>query len=118
MKCIKIIVLCCMVFIIGCRKTPIVTDTTSPTEKDIFSVKELNIKNEDPINFNLNSAGVYTLTLFDSVNQQVVTRERIIGKNGNNSLKLYTKSLPVRYLYLSLEDDNSVQIGKTLLIIN
>lgn len=118
MKWIKLIILCCMVFIIGCRKIEI-EPTPPPTQiNDIFSVKEANISNGDPLKFTLKSEGVYTLTLFDSTTQQVVTRERIIGKNGINSLKLYTKSLPVRYLYLSLEDENSVQIGKTLLIIN
>jgi hypothetical protein len=101
----------------GCRKLDVVP-TPPPAPSDIFSVKETSIGNGEQIKFNLKTEGVYTLTLFDSVGQQVVTRERIIGKIGENSLKLYTKSLPVRYLYLSLEDENSVQIGKTLLIIN
>ena len=116
MKWIKIIILCFVIFVIGCRKVEV--QPTPPPTTDIFSVKEASITNEGDINFNLKSEGVYTLTLFDSVGQQVVTRERIIGKNGINSLKLYTKSLPVRYLYLSLEDDKGVQIGKTLLVIN
>jgi hypothetical protein len=107
----------CLILIWGCRKIE-VTPTPTPKVEDIFSVKETSITNGDPLKFTLKSEGVYTLTLFDSVGQQVVTRERIIGKIGENSLKLYTKSLPVRYLYLSLEDENSVQIGKTLLIIN
>jgi len=107
----------CLILIWGCRKLD-VTPTPTPKVEDIFSVKETSITNGDPLKFTLKSEGVYTLTLFDSVGQQVVTRERIIGKIGENSLKLYTKSLPVRYLYLSLEDENSVQIGKTLLIIN
>jgi hypothetical protein len=107
----------CLILIWGCRKLE-VTPTPTPKVEDIFSVKETSITNGDPLKFTLKSEGVYTLTLFDSVGQQVVTRERIIGKIGENSLKLYTKSLPVRYLYLSLEDENSVQIGKTLLIIN
>lgn len=116
MKWIKFIILCCVIFIIGCRK--VYVDPIPPATTDIFSVKETNISNGGELKFSLKSDGVYTLTLFDSTAQQVVTRERIIGKNGVNSLKLYTKSLPVKYLYLSLEDENSVQIGKTLLIIN
>jgi hypothetical protein len=106
-----------LISIWGCRKLDVVP-TPPPAPSDIFSVKETSIGNGEQIKFNLKTEGVYTLTLFDSVGQQVVTRERIIGKIGENSLKLYTKSLPVRYLYLSLEDENSVQIGKTLLIIN
>jgi len=112
-----ILTILCLILIWGCRKVE-VTPTPTPKVEDIFSVKETSITNGDPLKFTLKSEGVYTLTLFDSVGQQVVTRERIIGKIGENSLKLYTKSLPVRYLYLSLEDENSVQIGKTLLIIN
>jgi hypothetical protein len=113
----KLILLCCVVFIISCKKVEVIP-TPPPKIEDIFSVKEVSISNGDPFKFTLKSEGVYTFTLFDSVGQQVVTRERIIGKIGENSLKLYTKSLPVRYLYLSLEDKNSIQIGKTLLIIN
>jgi len=106
-----------LISIWGCRKLDVVP-TPPPAPSNIFSVKETSIGNGEQIKFNLKNEGVYTLTLFDSVGQQVVTRERIIGKIGENSLKLYTKSLPVRYLYLSLEDENSIQIGKTLLIIN
>ncbi len=106
-----------LISIWGCRKLDVVP-TPPPAPSDIFSVKETSIGNGEQIKFNLKTEGVYTLTLFDSVGQQVVTRERIIGKIGENSLKLYTKSLPFRYLYLSLEDENSIQIGKTLLIIN
>lgn len=117
MRWIKIILLCCMVSIISCRKLDVVP-TPPPPPSDIFSVKETSIGNGEAIKFNLKNEGVYTLTLFDSVGQQVITRERIVGKTGVNSLKLFTKSLPVKYLYLTLEDQNSVEIGKTLLIIN
>ena len=95
-----------------------VIEPTPQKNEDIFSVKETTISNGDQIKFDLKVDGVYTLTLFDSVGQQVVTRERIVGKLGQNTLNIYTKSLPVRYLYLSLEDVNNVQIGKTLLIVN
>lgn len=117
MKWIKIILLCCMVSIISCRKIDI-TPVPPPIQADIFSMKEVSVADGQDIKFNLKTEGVYTLTLFDSVGQQVVTRERIIGKTGINNLKLYTKSLPIKYLYLTLADENSVEIGKTLLIIN
>jgi hypothetical protein len=117
MKKLILILLCCVVFIISCRQVE-VEPTPPPKVEDIFSVKETSIGNGDLFKFNLKSEGVYTLTLFDSVGQQVVTRERIIGKIGENSLKLYTKSLPVKYLYLSMEDENGIEIGKTLLVIN
>ncbi len=49
---------------------------------------------------------------------QVITRERINGKVGQNKLKIYTSSLPVKYLYLILEDNTRTQISKTSIIIN
>ena len=106
-----------LILIWGCRKV-VVIPTPPPTQTDIFSVKESTVTNGQEIKFNLKAEGVYTLTLFDSTAQQVVTRELINGKIGINNLKLYTKSLPIKYLYLTLEDENSVEVGKTLLIIN
>jgi hypothetical protein len=54
----------------------------------------------------------------DSATSQVVTRERFLGKAGENKFKIYTNSLPVKYLYLTLEDSAKTQLGKTVLIIN
>ena len=68
--------------------------------------------------FNLKLAGTYTLTMGDSVTNQVITRERFTGKVGENKLKIYTSSLPVKYLYLLLEDESKSQIGKTTITIN
>ena len=58
-----------------------------------------------------------TLTLGDSVNNQVLTRERFIGQIGQNKKKIYTKSLSVKYLYLLLEDENKSKVGKTIIIV-
>jgi hypothetical protein len=54
----------------------------------------------------------------DSVTNQVITRERFTGKVGENKLKIYTSSLPVKYLYLLLENESKTQIGKTTITIN
>lgn len=117
MKWIKIIILFCTVLVIGCRKV-YVEPTPPPSTTDIFSVKEISVTNEQPLVFSLKSDGLYTLTLFDSTAQQVVMRERINGKSGVNSFKLYTKSLSVKYLYMILENESGSEIGKTLLVIN
>jgi hypothetical protein len=76
------------------------------------------VSNGDEITFNLKAAGIYTLTMSDSVSNQVVTRERFNGKIGENRLKIYTRTLPVKYLYLVLEDASKMQIGKTTITIN
>jgi len=89
----------------------------APTNTDIFSVKESAVTDGQEIKFTLKTDGVHTLTIGDDATGQVITRERFIGKIGENKLILYTKSLPVTYLYLLLEDGNKTQVGKTIIII-
>ena len=100
----------------SCRKIEVPAPVV--TTKDIFSVSQSTVSNGGEIMFNLKLAGKYTLTMGDSVTNQVITRERFIGKVGENKLKIYTSSLPVKYLYLLLEDGSKTQIGKTTIIIN
>ena len=100
----------------GCTK---IAPTPLPSpNKDIFSVSQSAVSNGDEIMFNLKTAGIYTLTMGDSTTNQVITRERFNGKVGENKLKIYTRTLPVKYLYLVLEDASKIQIGKTSITVN
>lgn len=105
-----------LILLSACTKVEIPVPV-APTNTDIFSVKESVVVDGQEIKFTLKADGVYTLTIGDDATGQVVTRERFIGKIGENKLTLYTKSLPVTYLYLLLEDGNKAQIGKTTIII-
>ena len=100
----------------ACRKVELPIPVV-PTNTNIFNSKQTEVTDGQIITFDLKVNGVYTLTIGDSVTNQVVTRERFAGKIGQNKLTLYTKSLPVTYLYLLLEDGNKTQIGKTTIII-
>ena len=101
----------------GCTKiTP--TPLAPLLNKDIFSVSQNTVSNGTDILITLKTSGIYTLTMGDSVTSQVITRERFTGKVGENKLKIYTSSLPVKYLYLLLEDGSKTQIGKTTITIN
>ena len=106
-----------LLLITGCTKI-IPTPSIPSSTKDIFSVSQNTVSNGADIVINLKSAGRYTLTMGDSVTSQVITRERFTGKVGENKLKIYTSSLPVKYLYLLLEDESRTQIGKTTITIN
>ena len=99
----------------ACKKIDV--QPLPPTVQNIFSVAESTVSNGDDIYFDLKAAGIYTLTMLDE-NQNVITRECISGKVGQNKLKIYTSSLPVKYLYLVLEDQSRTQIGKTTIKIN
>jgi hypothetical protein len=90
----------------------------SPTNVEFFSLSENKVKNGDVININLITGGVYTLTMIDTVQNQVVSRERFTGKVGLNSLKIFTNTLPTKNLSVVLKDQNNNQIGKTRIIIN
>jgi len=104
--------------LVGCKKIEPSAPVVSINNKDFFSVSENGVKNGDVINFNLTTTGIYTLTMIDTTVNQVVSRERFTGKTGINSLKIYTNSLPTKYLSVELKDQNNNQIGKTKIIIN
>ena len=105
-----------ILLLMGCTK--IAPSPTPSPNRDIFSVSQSTVSNGTEIIFNLKADGVYTLTMSDSTTNQVVTRERFNGKVGENKLKIYTKSLPVKYLYLVLEDASKTQVGKTSITVN
>ncbi len=67
--------------------------TPPPTTQNIFSVKESRVVDGQEIHFKLLSAGVYTLTLIDKDNEQVISRERFTGKIGENTKRIYTNSI-------------------------
>jgi len=101
--------------LVGCKKIepPIIT----PPATNIFSVSQSSVENGQEIQFDLIKNGVYTLTIGDSITNQVLTKERFNGQIGINKKKIYTKSLSVKYLYLLLEDENKNKIGKTTIIV-
>ena len=104
--------------LVGCKKIVPPAPVVSSNNKEFFSVSENTVKNGDLMNFNLTTGGTYTLTMIDTVQNQVISRERFTGKIGLNSLKIYTNTLPTKYLNVVLKDQNNVQIGKTKIIIN
>jgi hypothetical protein len=114
MKHIKIILL---FFVVSCTK-PDLPVPTPTVDKEFFTSSENTVKNGDIIKFNLTTAGVYTLTMIDTPQNQVVSRERFTGTIGLNYLKIYTNSLSTKYLSVELKDQNNNQIGKTKIIIN
>ena len=111
----KKIIFILILSLVACRKTQV--PPIPETVVNIFSVKESSVLNGQEIQFELPKNGTYTLTLGDSVNNQVLTRERFIGQIGQNKKKIYTKSLSVKYLYLLLEDENKSKVGKTIIIV-
>ena len=84
---------------------------------DFFANSMNTVSNGDSINFTLQTGGIYTLTMIDTIQNQVVTREKFTGKTGLNTLNIYTKSLTQTYLTVVLTDNNNNQINKTKITI-
>ena len=112
MKWSKIIIWCCVFIIISCQNE----DVVEPQIIDIFKVEQFNVSNKSEITFNIQMEGVYIITIIDKNTNQVLSREKIKCIIGKNKIKIYTKSLQSRYLYLLLEDVTQKQIGKTTII--
>jgi hypothetical protein len=112
----KKLILISFILLVGCTKPELPTPTM-PIEK-IFTVTESKVTNGQSIYFDLPSAGIYTLTLIDKQSEQVISRERFNGQNGENVKKIYTNSLSKGYLYLVLKDANNTEINRTTIIIN
>jgi hypothetical protein len=102
-----------MSFIISCQKEDIV----EPHLVDIFKVEQSTLENKSEITFNVEKEGMYTVTMIDKNTNQVLSREKIKCITGNNKIKIYTKTLPSRYLYLTLDDTFNNQLGKTTITI-
>jgi hypothetical protein len=96
----------------GCTKYEIEPMPPAPV-KDIFSVSQSTVTNGQVFNFTLPNSGPYTLTLIDSMTNQVVSREKIYGEAGLNTMNIYTKTIQSKHLQLVLTGANDVQIGKT-----
>ena len=111
----KILFILCLT-LVACKKVEVIP-TPPPVNVKIFDVRESSVENGQEIQFDLTKNGVYTLTIGDSIANQVLTRERFNGQIGINKKKIYTKGLQSKYLYLLLEDVNKTQIKKTTIIL-
>lgn len=116
MKWSKIIILCCVVFITSCYKDEIEPMPQPKPNVDIFTQSETTISNGDEVMFKLTSDSTYIVKLVDKTTNQVISKEKIVGKVGENKLNIYTNSIQSQYLYLILEDVTRKEIKKTTIL--
>jgi hypothetical protein len=111
MKWSKIIIWCCVLSIISCQNE----DMVEPQIIDIFKVEQSMVSNKSEISFNVQKEGIYIVTMVDKNTNQVLSREKIKCVIGKNKIRVYTKTIPSQYLYLTLEDSFDNQLGKTII---
>ena len=102
---------------VSCTKVLNAPVQLKPSTVNFFDNQMNTISNGDSINFTLQTGGQYSLTMIDTIQNQVVSREKFIGKIGSNTLNIYTKTLNQTYLTVVLTDNNNNQINKTKITI-
>lgn len=103
-----------LLLLISCKKVEI-----QPTpNKDIFANTQITLSGDSDLPFKLDSSGIYIFKLSDKNTGQVLTKERITGKAGENTIKIYVRSLNSKYLYLTLSNENNTLLKETTIIIN
>lgn len=105
-----------MIFITSCYKEEI-EPIPKPVE-DIFVATDVDVFNGQDVSFLLENGGIYILKLVDVESNQVLSKEKINLLSGKNNIKIYTKSIPNKYLYLVLEDLEKKEIKRTRIKIN
>lgn len=99
----------------GCSEEDLTPPAPEVMVVETFSIKENTVSDGSNLVFTLGKEGSYTLTLLNGT--QVVSREKIVGKTGINTLKIYTKSFQTKNLTLELQDSENKKIGSTSIII-
>lgn len=103
-----------LLLLMSCKKIEI----TPTPNKDIFATTQTTLSDNSDLLFKLDTAGTYILKLSDKNTGQVLTKERIVGKAGENNIKIYIRSLNSKYLYLTLSDGRNTLLKETTIIIN
>lgn len=117
MKYIKYIIFCLSIFIVGCHKDDILPSPPIQKNVDVFTLKENTVSDGQEIMFKSDSISTYIMKLVDKNTNQVVSKEKIVTKIGENNLIIYTKSIQTKYLYLVMENMNKKEVNKTTIIV-
>lgn len=104
--------------LVSCSKDDFEPIPPKKINVDVFNLSENVVNDGDEVLFTLPHDSTYVLRLIDKSNGQTISKERIQGKVGVNKMKIHTKSVQTKYLFLVLEGINKNQINKTTIIVN
>lgn len=112
----KILSIFLLVLLVACVKEDIIDYTMFSTD-DIFENQGGVLKDATRIEFNLDSSGDFIISLEDEFTSKVVTKELFIGKEGKNTLDVFTKVMPKGSYYLTVKDKNGNKVEQTKISI-
>jgi hypothetical protein len=107
----KILYILPLLLLWGCTPDLLEVEPYSEIHMDIFEVQNTVVSDGDEFFINFESNGEYVLSLVDEFTNITYTNEKIEGKAGSNSLRIYTRALP-KGSYNFLVKDNQDNIIK------
>jgi len=79
-----------------------------------LKLENLNVSSEVAMNVKLPSDGIYRIKIKHGLNSELISQEKIQGKEGDNILKVYVNTLEVSSYRLELTNENHQLIGVTV----
>jgi hypothetical protein len=111
----KLIYIIPLLLVWGCTPDLMEVEPIGEIHMDIFEVQNTIVSDGDEFFVNFDTAGEYTLSLVDEFTNITYTNEKVNGKVGSNSLRIYTRALP-KGSYKFLVKDNQDKIIKQTII--
>lgn len=118
----KILSILALILIIGCSQDEdfIIVEENQEVPQaliidDLQGIKleSLNISSEVAMNVKLPSNGTYRIKIKHGLNNELISQEKIQGKEGDNILKVYVNSLEKSSYKLEVTKENNELIGVT-----
>ena len=79
-----------------------------------LKLENLNVSSEVAMNVKLPSDGIYRIKIKHGLNSELISQEKIQGKEGDNILKVYVNTLEVSSYRLELTNEGHELIGVTV----
>lgn len=118
----KILSILALILIVGCSQDEdfIIVEENQEVPQaliidDLQGIKleSLNISSEVAMNIKLPSSGTYRVKIKHGLNNELISQEKIQGKEGDNILKVYVNSLEKSSYKLEVTKENNELIGVT-----
>ena len=124
----KILILISLIVLRGCMKDEDFIIGPDPVDEvpaalvidDLVGIKlQSNIVTERVgMNVKLPEAGTYRVKIRHGMNNELISQEKVTGKEGDNILKVYVSALDKSAYKLELTTEDHVVIGRTAFSVN
>lgn len=124
----KILILISLIALTGCMKDEDFIIGPDPVDEvpaalvidDLVGIKlQSNIVTERVgMNVKLPEAGTYRVKIRHGMNNELISQEKVTGKEGDNILKVYVSALDKSAYKLELTTEDHVVIGRTAFSVN